>query len=179
MTWIYFSILVAYDKLACEIPSAESLIDRIMLSLKKFAQGTPLKGIRSDLFHTIKKESFNDVTTDDNVSYLNSRSSKRVYTVETFTDGERQNLNIIHQSNNDTYFYKSWNGRIYEIVNFSEKDVYTIERYYRQIKSKDWKEWLLESKYNSSNLYITYIGVIYSNKLLDFWWYESSSPWEC
>ena len=25
----------------------------------------------------------------------------------------------------------------YEVVNFSEKDVYTMERYYRQSKSKD------------------------------------------
>ena len=57
-----------YDKFFYKNLSAKSLIDRIMLNLKKFAQDTPLKGIRSDYFYTIKKECFNDVivTTDDN-----------------------------------------------------------------------------------------------------------------
>ena len=67
MTWAYFLILVRYDKFDYKNLSAKSLIDRIMLNPKKFAQDTPLKGIRSDCFYTIKKEGFNDViiTTDN------------------------------------------------------------------------------------------------------------------
>ena len=64
------------DKFDHENPFAESLIDRIMLNPEKGAQDTPLKGIRSDYFYTIKKKCFNDVATEDNGAYLNSRSNK-------------------------------------------------------------------------------------------------------
>ena len=100
-------ILVACDKFVYENPSLQSLIDRIMLNLKKFAQDTLLKGIGGDYFYTIKKEYFNDVTTDNSGAYLNLRSNKRVYAVESFNDRELQNVKIVHQSNDDTYFYKS------------------------------------------------------------------------
>ena len=97
-------ILVGYDKFHYENPSAESLIDRIMLNLEKFAQDTPLKGIRSDYFYKIKKECFNDITTDNNGAYLNSRSNKRVYALGSFNDGELQNFKIVHHSIHGTYF---------------------------------------------------------------------------
>ena len=58
-----------------------------MLNPEKFTRDTPLKGVRSDQFYTIKKECFNDVTTDDNGAYLNSRSNKRVYAFGVFNDG--------------------------------------------------------------------------------------------
>ena len=106
-----------------------------MLNPKKFAQDAPLKGLRIDYLYTIKKECFNDVTTDNNGAYLNSRSNKRVYTVGSFNDGELQNVKIVHQSSDGTHFYKSQNGRNYEVVNINAKEVYTIERYYRQSKS--------------------------------------------
>ena len=70
-----------------------------MLNPEKFTQDTPLKGIRSDQFYTIKKECFNDVTTDDNGAYLNSRSNKRAYALGVFNDGELQNVKIVHESN--------------------------------------------------------------------------------
>ena len=63
----------------------------------------------------IKKECFNN-TTDNNGAYLNSRRNKRVYSVGAFNDGELQNVKIVHQSNNGTYFYNSRNGRNYEVV---------------------------------------------------------------
>ena len=134
MTWVYFSILVRYDKFNYENPSIESLIDRIMLNPEKFAQDTPLKGIRSDYFYTIKKEWFNEVTIDNNGAYLNSRSNKRVSAVGSFINGELQNVKIVHQSNDGTYFYNSRNARNYEVVSVNAKKVYTIERYYRQRK---------------------------------------------
>ena len=95
------------DKFDHENPFAESLIDKIMLNPEKGAQDTPLKGIRSDYFYTIKKKCFNDVATEDNGAYLNSRSNKRVYAVGSFNDGELQNVKIVHKSNNGSYFYKS------------------------------------------------------------------------
>ena len=73
-----FSILVGHDKFNYENPSTVSFIDRIMLSPEKLAQDTPLKGIRSDYFYTVKEERFNGVTTYDNGAYLNSRTNKRV-----------------------------------------------------------------------------------------------------
>ena len=57
MTWVCFSILVWYGKFDYENPSAESLIDRIMLNLKKRYQG---------LLFLRDEECFNDITTDDN-----------------------------------------------------------------------------------------------------------------
>ena len=83
-----FSILIVYYKLDYGNPFAESLIDRIMVNCKKIAQYAPLKGIRSDYFYWIKKEFFNDVTTNNNGDYLNSRSNKKVYFVELFNDGK-------------------------------------------------------------------------------------------
>ena len=80
-------------------------MDKIMLNLKEFAQDTPLKGIKNDYFYAIMKECFNDVTTDDNGTYLNSRSNKKVYAVGSFNDGELQNVKIVHQNNDGTYFY--------------------------------------------------------------------------
>ena len=94
LTWVYFSILVGFDKFDYENPTAESLIDRILLNPKKFAQDAPLKGLRIDYLYTIKKECFNDVTTDNNGAYLNSRSNKRVYTVGSFNDGKLQIIKI-------------------------------------------------------------------------------------
>ena len=73
-----------------------------MLNLKEFAQDTPLKGIKSDYFYAIMKDY---VTTDDNGTYLNSRSNKKVYAVGSFNDGELQNVKIVHQNNDGTYFY--------------------------------------------------------------------------
>ena len=94
MACVYVSIFVAYDKFDCENPSTESLIDRVMLNPKEFAQVTPLKSIRSDYFYTMKKDCFKDVTTDDNGADLNSRSNKRVYTVGSFNDGKLQIIKI-------------------------------------------------------------------------------------
>ena len=87
MTWVCFSILVGFDKFDYENPSAESSIGRILINPEKFAPDTPLQGFRTDYFYTIKKECFNDVTTDNNGAYLNSRSNKKVYTVGSFNDG--------------------------------------------------------------------------------------------
>ena len=88
-----------------------------------------------------------------------------------FNDGELQNVKIVHQSNDGTYFYNSRNGRNYEVVSVNAKEVYTIERYYRQSKSiKGLKRMIVGIKHNCSNSYIliyTYIRVIYSNKFLD------------
>ena len=99
--------MVGYDEFDYENPSAESLIDRIILNPEKFAQDTPLKAIRSDYFYMTKKERFNDDTTDNNGAYLNSRSNKRIYAPGLLNDKELQNVKIIHQSNDGTYFYKS------------------------------------------------------------------------
>ena len=96
-----------------------------------------------------KKERFNDDTTDDNGAYLNSRSNKRIYAPGLLNDKELQNVKIIHQSNDGTYFYKSWKERNYEVVNVNAKEVYTIERYYRQGKSiKGLKRMIVRMKYN-------------------------------
>ena len=139
-----------------------------MLNPEKFSQDTPLKGVRSDYFYTIKKECFDDVTNDDNGAYLNSRSNKRVYAVESLNDGELQNVKIVHQSNDGTYFYNSRNGCNYEVVSVNAKETYTIERYYKQSKSiKGLKRMIVRIKHDCSNSYIPYIGVIYSNKFLD------------
>ena len=80
-------ISIEYGKFDYENPSAESLIGRITLNPKIFAQNTPLKVIRSDYFYTIKKECFNDVTTDDNSAYLKSRNNRRAYAVGSFNHG--------------------------------------------------------------------------------------------
>ena len=120
-----------------------------MLNPEKFPQDTPLKGIRSDYFYTIKKECFHDVTNDDNGAYLNSRSNKRVYAVESFNDGELQNVKIVHQSNDGTYFDNSRNGRNYEVVSVNAKEACIIERYYRQSKSiKGLKRMIVRIKHN-------------------------------
>ena len=141
--------MVGYDEFDYENPSAESLIDRIILNPEKFAQDTPLKAIRSDYFYMTKKERFNDETTDDKCAYLNSRSNKRIYAPGLFNNKELQNVKIIHQSNDGTYFYKSWKERNYEVVNVNAKEVYTIERYYTQGKFiKGLKRMIVRMKYN-------------------------------
>ena len=85
-----------------------------------------------------------------------------------FNDGALQNIKMFHLSNDGTYFHKSRNGRNYEVVNVNAKEVYTIERYYRQSKSiKGLKRMTVRIKPNCSNSYKPYIGVIHSNKLLD------------
>ena len=85
--------------------------------------------------------------------------------MKSFNGGELPNVKIVHQSNYGTYFYKSRNGRNYEVVNVSAKEIYTIERYYRQSKSiKGLKRMIVRIKHNFSN---SYIGVTYSNKFLD------------
>ena len=85
-----------------------------------------------------------------------------------FNDGGLQNVKIVHQSNDGTYFYKFRNEHNYEVVNVNAKEVYTIERYYRQSKSiKGLKRMINRIKHNCSNSYISYIEAIYSNKLLD------------
>ena len=98
--------MVGYDEFDYENPSTESLVDRIILNPEKFAQDTPLKGIRSDYFY-MTKTIFNDVTTDGNGAYLNSRSNKRIYAPGLLNDKELQNVKIIHGSNDGIYFYKS------------------------------------------------------------------------
>ena len=129
---------------------------------------TPLKAIKSDYFYTIKKECFNDVNTDDNGAYLNSRSNKRVYAVELLNDGELQNVKIVRQSNDGTCFYKSRNGHNYEVVNVGAEEVITTERYYRESKSiKGLKRMIVRIRHNCSNSNMPYVGVIYSNNLLD------------
>ena len=85
-----------------------------------------------------------------------------------FNDGELQNVKIVHQSKSGTYFYKSQNGCNCEVVNVNAKEEYTKERYYRQSKSiKGLKRMIVRINHNCSNLYIPYIGVVYSDKLLD------------
>ena len=99
---------------------------------------------------------------------IQTQEATKVYVVESFNDGELQNVKIVHQRNDGTYFYESRNERNYEVVNVNAKEVYTIERNYRQSKSiKRMKRMIVRFKHNCSNSYIPYIGVIYSNKLLD------------
>ena len=60
--------------------------------------------------------------------------------MESFNHWELQNVNTIRQirqSNDDTYFCKSRNGRNYDLYDVSAKEVYTTETYYIQSKSID------------------------------------------
>ena len=72
------------------------------------------KGVCENYFYTISKEKFNDVTTDDNGAYVNSRSNKRYYFAE-IEDGKLINVKIVH-SEKEKYFLKERNGKEYNMV---------------------------------------------------------------
>ena len=89
--------LVIIDNFDYATPTVESLFKRIVLRPRHYEMETPLKGVRSDMFYTIKTDLFSETTADDNGAYLNSRSNKKQYFIET-NEGKVTNIKIVHQA---------------------------------------------------------------------------------
>jgi len=50
-------------------------LERIFLRPHDYEKQTPQKGVRENMFYTIKAGLFNEVTPDDNGAYLNSKNN--------------------------------------------------------------------------------------------------------
>ena len=142
--------------------TAESLFDWIVLQPQDYEKETPQKGVRSDMFYTIKADLFNETTTDDNGTYLNSRSNKKQYFIET-NEGKITSTRIAHQTIDGRLYYNVRNGKNYSVVYVNKENSFTLERYYRQNRSNPFlKRLTVKIKYHTDNLYCPYIGVCYS-----------------
>ena len=96
--------LVTIDNFDYATPAAESLFERIALRPRQYEMETPQKGVRSDMFYTIKADLFNETTTDDNGAYLNSRSNRKQCFIET-NEGKVTNIKIVHQKSDGKLYY--------------------------------------------------------------------------
>ena len=89
--------LVTIDNFDYATPTAESLFEKIVLRPRHYEMETPQKGVRSDMFYTIITDLFSETTADDNGAYVNSRSNKKQYFIET-NKGKVTNIKIVHQA---------------------------------------------------------------------------------
>ena len=140
--------LVMIDNFDYATPTAEFLFERIFLQPQHYETETPQNGMRSDMFYTIKADSFNKTTANDNGTYLNSRSNNKQYFIET-NEGKVANIKIVYQTP--------------DVVYVNKENSFTLECYYRQNKSNPFlKRLSVKIKCHTDNLYCPYIGVCYS-----------------
>ena len=154
--------LVTIDNFDYATPTSESLFERIVLQPRHYQMETPQKGVRSDMFYTIKPDLFNEATADDNGAYLNSRSNKKQNFIET-NEGKVTNIKIVHQTPDGRLYYNFRNGKKYSVVYGNKENSFTLERSYKQNKSNPFlKRLLVKIKCHTDSLYCPYIGVCYS-----------------
>ena len=120
------------------------------------------------MFYTIKTDLFNETTADDNGAYLNSRSNKKLYFIET-NKWKVTNIKIVHMTSDGRLYYNIRIGKNYSVVYVNKENSFTLERYYWQNKSNPFlKRLIVKIKCHTNNLYCPYIGVCYSlsNKVM-------------
>ena len=141
-----------------EKPTAEDVFKVILLNPEKYEEETPLKNVRENKLYTIRNQTLESITCDDNGAYNKSNGNKRSFYVELKDDG--LTAKIVHQKN-EKYFYKEKDGRTYDDVEVPAENVYVIERYYRWNKSiKNLKRTIFRVK--TKNEYEPFLCVIYS-----------------
>ena len=120
------------------------------------------------MFYTIKTDLFNETTADDNGAYLNSRTNKKLYFIET-NKWKVTNIKIVHMTPDGRLYYNIRIGKNYSVVYVNKENSFTLERYYWQNKSNPFlKRLIVKIKCHTNNLYCPYIGVCYSlsNKVM-------------
>ena len=154
--------LVTTDNFDYATSTAESLFERIFLRPQHYKTEALQKGVRRDMFYTIKADLFNETTADDNGVYLNSRSNKKQYAIET-NEGKVTNIKTVHQTPDGRLYYNVRNGKNYSVAYVNKENFFTLERYYRQNKSNQFlKRLIVTIKCHTDNLYCSYIGVPHS-----------------
>ena len=78
------------------------------------------------------KQKIDDVYTDDNGAYLNSRNTKRMYHVDIDKKSMTVLSRVVHQEEGAYYYNQLCDGRAYEREVIPENEVYFFERYFRE-----------------------------------------------
>ena len=109
--------------------------------------------------YTSRNCSFDDISCDNNGAYINSNNVKRDFFVK-ITDS-KVTVKKVHVVNGK-FFYKERKSRTYVDKFVDKKDVFLIERYYRQKKSiPQLKRMIVRINHLHSN-YDPYACVVYS-----------------
>ena len=123
---MFFFTLVMIDNFDYATPTAESLFQRIVLWPQHYEIETPQKGVRSDMFHTIKADLFNETIASDSGAYLNSRSKKKQYFIET-NKRKVTNKKIVHQTPDERLSYNVRNEEDYSVVYVNKENSFILE----------------------------------------------------
>lgn len=117
------------------LKSADDLFRILILDYAKYQEKDALKGVRSNKMYTILESKFNDVCTDDNGAYKNSRRTKKVYHLNIDRSRNAITSQGVHEHEGDFYCNVRGKGNTYDRVLVDKREVWTLERYYRVNKS--------------------------------------------
>lgn len=146
-----------------ENPSADELFTIILLEFSKYEEKNSVKGIRGNRMYTILNHKFNDVCSDDNGAYRNSRSTKKIYQVSINKASKALLSKTIHEGHSGFYYNQRKGGHSYDKINVSEEEVFILERYYRECKSvPGLKRMVARVKAMNNSLYEPHCCVVYS-----------------
>ena len=105
------------------------------MDFKYYEKKETVKGIRENRMYVILSDKIDDRYTYDNGTYLNSRSTKRMYHVDIDEKSVAVSSHFLHQEGGAYYYNQRCGGRAFERVVVPKNEVYFFERYYRKSKS--------------------------------------------
>ena len=156
------------DEFNCINPTAEMIFQSILFEPKRYEVTSPLKRVRENKMYTIlmKNHSLEDITADDNGSYLKTSGNTKHFYVNK-SDNGLPVVKLVH-CDNKGYYYKDrsdTDNRSYANVYVPKENVHSLVRYYRRHKSiKGLKVTIIKSESMQSNVFHPYYCIVYSLK---------------
>ena len=110
-------------------------------------------------------EKIDDAYTDDNGSYINSRSTKTMHYVDIDEKSMTVLSHVVPQEGGTYYYNQHCGGCAYYLVVVLENEVYFLERYYRESKNiPGLKRMVIRAKWISTQSYEKHWCIVYSRK---------------
>ena len=95
-----------------------------------------MKGVHQSQCHTINRDQFNAVCTDENGAYINSRSTKIMYFLQFKEEIGTITAHTVHRQSESYFYNKCTNGyNTYEKVTVTDDNIDALEKYYRENRS--------------------------------------------
>ena len=116
-----------------EKPSAQEIFRIILIDAAKYEETRPLKSIRENKVYTIRNQTLESITCDDNGAYACSNQNKRTFHAEI---NNHSTVTVRTCDKEDVIFhYKEKTGQGYTKCPDEEEDVFELEKYYRWNKT--------------------------------------------
>ena len=148
-------------------PTADDLFRIIIVDPSKYEVSQPLKGVVQNNMYTVKGCVLHDITSDDNGAYRKPNNNKKSYYVSFKDEGCK--ANILRKDRKGYFYKKRVSKETWQNVYVDDRDIYSLERYYRTHKHiSGLKQMVVQARSCSTNVVFPHFCVVYWRNFSDF-----------